>query len=68
MIKKNNPGYVYVIRAGNNYKIGVAKNPEERLKNLQTGNPEELILEYSEFRNEPYKVEKVVHRTLENQG
>ena len=39
---------VYLIHAceGNYYKIGVTENIENRIKGLQTGNPEKLICEY----------------------
>jgi predicted GIY-YIG superfamily endonuclease len=39
--------YIYII--GNNenrQKIGFAKDPHRRLKNLQTGNPDKLYLHY----------------------
>ena len=36
--------YVYILRSGNsnNFKIGVAKNIENRIKQLQTGSPYRL--------------------------
>ena len=36
--------YVYFITDGQYVKIGVAKNPESRLKELQTGNPRKLTV------------------------
>ena len=45
-------GYVYLIEEGNPYpdasyfKIGFSVNPNERLRNLQTGNPRKLTLVY----------------------
>ena len=38
--------YVYLIRSGSStqYKIGHSKNPNKRLKQLQTGHPEKLFL------------------------
>ena len=42
-------GYIYLIedRNNNTYKIGVTKrDPEKRLKKLQTGNSSELKIKY----------------------
>lgn len=36
--------YIYLIRGGAFYKIGIADNPQKRLKELQTGNAERLEL------------------------
>jgi len=60
LIKK----YVYLIKDNDNgfYKIGIARDPQKRLKELQTGNPNQLtIIEtfLSEYSN---KVEKNLHR------
>jgi len=36
---------VYLIRGNDGkYKIGIAKNPKKRIKQLQTGNSDELTL------------------------
>lgn len=44
-IEWDNPkNYVYFISDGQFVKIGVAKNPESRLKELQTGNPRKLSI------------------------
>jgi len=61
LIKKR---YTYLIKDDDNglYKIGIAKDPQKRLKELQTGNPFQLrIVEtyLSEYSN---KVEKSLHR------
>ena len=63
-MKKKNDGWVYVISDGDAFKIGVSKNPQKRLKTLQTGNKKKLTLEFCEHKNEPYKIETIVHRTL----
>lgn len=44
-------GYVYVMRSGDLYKIGLAGNWEKRLKSLKTGNP---------------NIEKVIAKRVEN--
>lgn len=38
--------YVYILRSGNtnNFKIGVSKNIENRIKQLQTGNPYKITV------------------------
>ena len=57
-------GYVYLIRNRENltYKIGVTKNnPEKRVKQLQTGNSDELDLLYTFETNYPYRLEKMLH-------
>ena len=61
-----NMGYVYLIQEGekNTYKIGVTKNNVElgRLKNLQTGNSDELTV-INTFKCEHYfKLEGFLHR------
>jgi hypothetical protein len=64
---KSNIGYVYLINQlnTNNYKIGISKKPtsEGRIKNLQTGNHNELITIY-EIKSKCYTtLEKTLHRT-----
>lgn len=60
---------VYVIRAeGGFVKIGVSANPEQRLAELQTSHPRELLIEYLRWgkeRREAFAVEKICHRQLE---
>lgn len=56
--------YIYLIQSLENshYKIGISKNPQRRIKELQTGNSSELRLvevyqsEYAE------KIESALHR------
>ena len=38
-IERISPTYVYLIEAGNIYKIGFSNNPEKRLYQIQTSNP-----------------------------
>ena len=59
-------GYVYLIKELNNsgvYKIGATNksNINDRKDELQTGNPNELmVLDYFET-SKPYKLEKMIH-------
>jgi hypothetical protein len=46
------------------YKIGVSKNPDKRLKQLQTGNPSELELLCVYDSEIAFKIEKVLHNTF----
>ena len=57
-------GFIYIISDGKGFKVGVSVDPEKRLKTLQTGNRAKLVLEHFEHKNDPYKVEKYLHRTL----
>ena len=56
--------YVYLINKEytDEYKIGISNKPEKRLKGLQTGNSEQLII-YEKFPSEfATKVETRLHR------
>lgn len=58
-------GYVYVIQSQDYYKVGVTKgNPQNRMKQLQTGSPVKLrLVRTYKLRNYEY-VEKEVHKRL----
>lgn len=61
--------YIYIITDGeNNFKIGITKKePLIRLKQLQTGNPQKLIL-HSFFKvplDKVFILEKEAHRVLQ---
>lgn len=67
--EENNLDYVYMIADESNYiKVGISKDPEKRLKSLQTGHPNKLhLLFIEEFeckRNHLLKIEKLIHRDL----
>lgn len=53
-------GYIYFISNGESVKIGFSKDPEKRLKNLQTANPVELKLLYFEKGNS--NIESRLHK------
>ncbi len=59
---------IYIVSCGpdndKKYKVGVTSDINQRLKSLQTGNPEKIILEYIDVRIEPTKAERYLHRTL----
>jgi len=54
--------YIYLIRGNNGkYKIGIAKNPSQRIKQLQTGNSDKLeIIETYQSEN-AFKIETSLH-------
>ncbi len=59
--------FLYVIgNKSNRQKIGFSKNVEKRLKTLQTGNSEELLLHYyvSVPENRVRILEKKIHQEL----
>lgn len=50
---------VYLIQSESGlYKIGVSKKPELRVKQLQTGNGEKIVLLHSYITNIPFLLEK----------
>ena len=57
---------VYVIRANQKYKVGVAERPEERFRTLQLGNPDAELAYISEPISNAFKVEHLVHLSLKN--
>ena len=54
--------HLYILSCGNKKKIGVTSNIEKRIKALQTGNAERIVLEYIEERLNPTKAESFLHR------
>jgi len=58
--------YLYILSCGDLLKIGVTNNIEERIKTLQTGNPQQIILEHIEQRNEAYKIETYLHQQFQS--
>lgn len=65
----NKNTYIYII--GNNkgfIKVGLSKDPQKRIKQLQTGNGDKLSLIFQECfecnRKKVFKIEKMIHRSL----
>lgn len=54
--------YIYVIRCGDQIKIGHSVNPEARVKAVQTARAEKVILEWKRERADATKLEKYLHR------
>ena len=57
-------GYIYLIKCetDSQYKIGVSKSPQRRLKQIQTGNPSKVSLITTYQSEIAYKIEKVLQR------
>ena len=55
-------GFVYIIKAGNYYKIGKTKKSiKNRIKILQTGCPYKMVLVAAYYGNDYSKIEKELH-------
>ncbi len=65
--KKSNQLYVLQCTDGNTIKvkIGVTSNIEQRIKSLQTGNPNKIELLFIEERTNPTKAERYLHRCFD---
>ncbi len=61
-------GYVYLIKGNREgditYKIGKSKNPNIRVKSVQTGNPDDLTVLFKIESDLPSKLETFLHRTF----
>ena len=61
-------GYVYLICNGINFKIGVTKNINKRIHELQTGSDNELwIVKYVKSQT-PYLLETMLHKKYHNKN
>jgi hypothetical protein len=60
-------GHVYLIEDIDNsrYKIGVAKDLKKRLRNLQTGNSNQIKLIDSFETEYPFRLEKMLHNRFD---
>ena len=53
---------IYLIRGNDGkYKIGIAKNPQKRLSQLQTGNSDELKIIDTYHTRHARKIESILH-------
>ena len=58
----NNRGFVYLLCDGEKFKIGMTKqNIQKRIKELQTGNPNEIWCHSYYETDYPLKIEKMMH-------
>jgi DNA segregation ATPase FtsK/SpoIIIE-like protein len=56
--------YVYLVRAGKEYKVGVTVNVKARVKSLQTSNARRVEVIATKQTPEALFTEKLIHRTL----
>jgi hypothetical protein len=65
-MSKHKVKHVYIIQKLSDctFKIGVSKNPKQRLKALQTGNEGKLKLLDSYASEFAHKIERTLHRQL----
>jgi len=62
-------GYVYIIKGGNYYKIGISKSPEKRLKQLQDAStPYFLKLILLKYTDQIFSLEKELHKKFKNKN
>lgn len=55
-------GYVYLLTDGNFFKIGVTRGSiDKRIKKLQTGNPDDIVIVQYHQTEYPFKMEKLLH-------
>ena len=57
---------VYFIGCDDSVKIGISDNPEERLKQMQTGNPSELKILKTYHSDDAEATEKALHRIFDD--
>ncbi len=59
--------YIYLLSDGVKYKLGKSKNPERRIKELQTGNSNTIFL-LNKYHSPKYfsKIESALHNTYFN--
>lgn len=57
---------VYLMRAGEFYKIGVSVNPKKRRKQMQTGCPRNIEIVYAFPDSDAYRLEGALHELYED--
>lgn len=60
--REENMEYIYLIKEGNNIKIGSSNNPEKRLNTLKSGNSNDLSMLYKFESLNAKKDEKFLHK------
>lgn len=59
--------FIYLItNQKGHYKIGVSKNPDKRIKSMETGNPDDLVIFYRYKTKNAHKIERILHRLFES--
>lgn len=60
------PDFVYLMKAGEFYKIGVSKTPKKRVTRMQTGCPRKIKIIYEFEVQDAYKMEFELHRLYQS--
>lgn len=60
----NSDRFIYILKSGTYYKIGIAKDVAQRLRNLQTGNPIEIALVSAAFFEGAPRFESKLHEAF----
>lgn len=63
--ERRKTSFVYLVRSGDFYKIGIADNPAERLAQMQTGNPAKLVLVRAWPSHQAQREERLIHSLLQ---
>jgi Meiotically up-regulated gene 113 len=60
----NSHRFIYVLKSGENYKIGIAKDVSKRMRELQTGDPVKHMFVYSSFSENAPDFESRLHKAF----
>lgn len=63
--RPDKPSNLYIIKAGDFYKIGVTSSLESRLKTIQTGNPNKVELIKSFYIYNYNEMERILHNRFD---
>lgn len=61
-------GYIYLVKAGDYFKVGTSTLPEQRIQLIRTDNPIETEVLYLGKTHSMNEVEKMVHDWLKEDG
>ena len=66
LTRPNGVSYIYLISDGFDAKVGVSRVPKRRLKQIETGNPNDckIVKAWALPANEVYRLEKLCHRKI----
>ncbi len=62
LVQKNDEGFIYIIKSGEYYKIGRAKDKDNRVKTYITENPKEIKLIFSHKVKNSKATERFLHQ------
>lgn len=60
--------FIYLLSNGDFYKIGVSKNPDNRVKQLQTGSSSHIMLIHKYESKFAFKIESALHNSYLNEN